>query len=154
MPTIFDTFTLFTDHKPLTHCLLRVSPPWCAQQQRQLSFLSEFTSNLIHLPGSQNLVADALSQPSPSYPLASPLFPVSAIQPLPPVPPIHFFSPPCSPPTILFVWSPSPLEPLLSSVTSPLDLRVIWFQLSSARGFLMLFTTSLTLAFFPPQGWS
>ena len=38
-------FTLFTDHKPLTYSLLRVSPLWSTWQ---LSFISEFTSNLVH----------------------------------------------------------------------------------------------------------
>ena len=56
-------FTLFTDHKPLTHALFRVSPPWSARQQRQLSYISEFTSSIQHLPGSDNIVADALSRP-------------------------------------------------------------------------------------------
>lgn len=59
------TFTLFTDHKPLTHALFRTSPPWSARQQRHLSFLSEFTSSIVHLPGSENCVADSLSRPGP-----------------------------------------------------------------------------------------
>ena len=45
-------FTLFTDHKPLTYALFRVSPPWSARQQCHLSYLPKFTSDLIHLPGS------------------------------------------------------------------------------------------------------
>ena len=57
------SFTLFTDHKPLTFALFRVSPPWSARQQRHLSYLSEFTSDLVHLPGHQKVVADALSGP-------------------------------------------------------------------------------------------
>ena len=57
-------FTFFTDHKPLTHALFRVSPPWFACQQRHLSYLAEFTSSLVHVPGSKNVVADALSRPS------------------------------------------------------------------------------------------
>ena len=75
-------FTLFAIHKPLTGSLFRVSLPWLAQQQRQLSFISKFISNLLHL-GSQNVVADALSHPSPLSPLASLPFPVSTVQPLP-----------------------------------------------------------------------
>ena len=58
-------FTIFTDHKPLTHALFRVSPLWSARQQRHLSYLAEFTSSLVLLPGSENIVADALSRPSP-----------------------------------------------------------------------------------------
>ena len=59
-------FTLFTDHKPLTFALFRVSLPWTARQQRHLSYLFEFTSDIVHLPGLQNVVADALSCPSPA----------------------------------------------------------------------------------------
>ena len=62
---------------------LRFFLPWSARQQRQLSYLSEFTSDLLHLPGFQNLVADALSHPSlnPAPPSFLP-FPVSPLQPL------------------------------------------------------------------------
>ena len=61
-------FILFTDHKPLTHALFRTTPPWSARQQRQLSYISEFTGNIIHLLGVENCVADALSCPSAVYP--------------------------------------------------------------------------------------
>ena len=33
-------FTIFTDHKPLTHALFRVSPLWSPCQQRHLSYLA------------------------------------------------------------------------------------------------------------------
>ena len=59
-------FLLFTDHKPLTFALFRTSPPWSAMQQRRLSFLSEFNCEIYHLPGSENVVADALSRPEPN----------------------------------------------------------------------------------------
>ena len=52
------------DHKPLTHALFRVSPPWSAHQQHHLAYLVEFTSSIVHIPGLENVVADALSQPS------------------------------------------------------------------------------------------
>jgi len=55
-------FTLYTDHRPLTTALHRVSPPWSARQQRQLAYLAEFTSDLQHTPGKENVVADALSR--------------------------------------------------------------------------------------------
>ena len=55
---------MFKDHKPLTFALFRVSPHWSARQQRHLSYLSEFTSDLVHLPGLYNVGADALSCPS------------------------------------------------------------------------------------------
>ena len=59
---------LFTDCKPLTHALLRTTPPWSAPQHRQLSYISEFRSNIIHLPGLENSIADALSNPSAVQP--------------------------------------------------------------------------------------
>ena len=43
--------------------LFRTSPPWSAMQQRRLSFLSEFNCEILHLPGPENVVADALSRP-------------------------------------------------------------------------------------------
>ena len=55
-------FTIFTDHKPLTHALFRVSPPWSACQQCHLSYLAEFTSSMVHVPGPENVVADTLSR--------------------------------------------------------------------------------------------
>ena len=54
-------FTIFMDHKPLTHALFRVSLPWSACQQGHLSYLEEFTSSIVHLSGPENVVADALS---------------------------------------------------------------------------------------------
>ena len=62
---------LFTDNKPLIYALFRTTPPWSALQQRQLSYISEFTSNIIHLPGVENCVADALSCPSGVHPSSS-----------------------------------------------------------------------------------
>ena len=66
------SFTLFTDHKPLTHALFRSSPPWSARQQRHLAFISEFTSDIVHVPGSENSVADALSRPFSPQPVSAP----------------------------------------------------------------------------------
>jgi hypothetical protein len=57
------TFTVFTEHKPLTSALQRVSPPVSARQQRYLSYLAEFSLVLVHTPGAANVVADALSRP-------------------------------------------------------------------------------------------
>ena len=56
-------FHILTDHKPLTFALHRVSEPWSARQTRQLSYLAEFTADLRHVPGVENVVADALSRP-------------------------------------------------------------------------------------------
>ena len=61
-------FQLWTDHKPLCSAINRVSPPWSARQQRHLSYITEFTSNLRHVPGAENIVADALSRPPTTTP--------------------------------------------------------------------------------------
>ena len=58
-------FELWTDHKPLVAALNRVSPLWTPRQQRQLAYIAEFTSNIRHVPGKDNVVADALSRPTP-----------------------------------------------------------------------------------------
>jgi hypothetical protein len=42
----------------------RVSAPWSARQVRQLAYISEFTTDLRHIPGPKNVVADTLSRPS------------------------------------------------------------------------------------------
>ena len=55
-------FVIFTDHKPLTFALNRTSEPWSARQQRHLSAISEFTTNIRHVSGKENVVADALSR--------------------------------------------------------------------------------------------
>ncbi len=57
-------FQLWTDHKPLIFALHRVSPPTSGRQQRHLAFISEYTNQLKYLPGTFNVVADALSRPA------------------------------------------------------------------------------------------
>jgi len=56
-------FHIMTDHKPLVFALHRTSDHWTARQQRQMGFVAEFTADLRHVPGQQNVVADALSRP-------------------------------------------------------------------------------------------
>ncbi len=51
-------FILFTDHKPL----LRSSDPWTPRQCRQLSYIAEHTSDIRHIAGPDNVVADKLSR--------------------------------------------------------------------------------------------
>lgn len=57
-------FVVFTDHKPLTYCMAKISEPWSSRQQRHLSYISEFTTDIRHIAGQDNLAADALSRPS------------------------------------------------------------------------------------------
>ena len=56
-------FQLWTDHKPLLAALQRVSDPWTPRQQRQLAFIAECTSDVLHVPDIENVVADTLSRP-------------------------------------------------------------------------------------------
>ena len=57
-------FTVFTDHKPLTSALSS-STDRSLRHTRHLSFIAEFTSDIQHVAGKMNVVADALSRPSP-----------------------------------------------------------------------------------------
>ncbi|GBM58800.1 hypothetical protein AVEN_179345-1 [Araneus ventricosus] len=59
------SFILFTDHKPLTFAFrqkedkTRESSP---RQLRQLDLIGQFTTDIRHLKGTDNVVADALSR--------------------------------------------------------------------------------------------
>ena len=59
-------FTVFTDDKPLVDAMFKVSDPWTARQQRQLSYISSFTSDIEHISGKDNVVADCLSRTATS----------------------------------------------------------------------------------------
>ena len=54
-------FTAFTDHKPLTNAIDSATER-SPRQTRHLSFISEFTTDLQHVAGKHNVVADALSR--------------------------------------------------------------------------------------------
>ncbi|GFU27539.1 hypothetical protein TNCV_282681 [Trichonephila clavipes] len=53
-------FTVFTDHKPLTYAFRQKSDKCSPRQIRQLDFLSQFTTNIVHILGSDNIAADVL----------------------------------------------------------------------------------------------
>ena len=57
-------FHILSDHKPLTYCLSANSERSSPRQIRQLAYiiLSEFTTDIRHISGSENLPADALSR--------------------------------------------------------------------------------------------
>ncbi|GFW04252.1 hypothetical protein TNCV_2670171 [Trichonephila clavipes] len=57
-------FTMFTDHKPLTYAVRQKSDKCSPRQIRQLDFISQFTTNIVHIPGSDNIAADVLSRVS------------------------------------------------------------------------------------------
>lgn len=50
------------DHKSLTFAMGRSAEPWSARQQRQLCFISKFTTDLWHIASKENPVADSLSR--------------------------------------------------------------------------------------------
>ena len=54
-------FTVFTDHKPLTTALTS-NTERTPRQFRHLDFISQFTSDIQHISGMNNVVADALSR--------------------------------------------------------------------------------------------
>jgi hypothetical protein len=55
--------TIYTNHKPLTFALGKVSEPWTAMHSRQLSYVAKFTTDIRHIPCSENLLTDTLSRP-------------------------------------------------------------------------------------------
>ncbi|GFY14713.1 retrovirus-related Pol polyprotein from transposon 17.6 [Trichonephila clavipes] len=57
-------FTVFTDHKPFTYAFRQTSDKCSPRQIRQLDFISQFTTNIVHIPGSDNIAADVLSRVS------------------------------------------------------------------------------------------
>ena len=56
-------FHILSDHKPLSFALHRMSDPWSARQGRHLSYVAEYTSEIRHVAGVENVVADSLSRP-------------------------------------------------------------------------------------------
>jgi len=59
-------FTFYTEHKPLAYALGKVADGWTAMQCQQLSIVVEFTTDIGHVPGVDNVVADTLYRP-PSH---------------------------------------------------------------------------------------
>ena len=55
-------FHVLTDHKPLTFALNTRSDRYSPRQARHLGYISQFTSNIRHVKGMDNVVADALSR--------------------------------------------------------------------------------------------
>ena len=56
------TFHIYTDHKPLTFAFASSSECWTSRQQRHLSYIAEYTTDVRHVHGRDNAVADALSR--------------------------------------------------------------------------------------------
>ena len=54
-------FTIYTDHMPLTTAIASATDR-SPRQARHLSYIAEFTTDVSHVPGKSNVVADALSR--------------------------------------------------------------------------------------------
>lgn len=55
-------FCILTDHKPLTHAMGTNSSSRLPHEDRYLRYISQFTTDIRHISGVQNTVADALSR--------------------------------------------------------------------------------------------
>ncbi|BHF62670.1 hypothetical protein SprV_0200565500 [Sparganum proliferum] len=56
-------FSVHTDHKPLTYALKAKPDRYSPREFRHLDYISQFTSDIRYVRGSDNVVADALSRP-------------------------------------------------------------------------------------------
>ena len=56
------SFVAYTDHKPLTFAMAKINDPWSPRQQRHLTSISQYTTDIRHIDGKDNCVADALSR--------------------------------------------------------------------------------------------
>ena len=84
-------FTVFTDHRPIVAAIRKKSELKSGRQSRHLATVSEYTTDIQHVSGKENVVADALSRsPTTDPPETSHGFhpesgflsgPINAIQP-------------------------------------------------------------------------
>ena len=55
-------FVIFTDHKPLTFAFSQRRDKCSPRQFNHLDFISQFTTDIRHISGKDNVIADALSR--------------------------------------------------------------------------------------------
>ncbi|UYV84107.1 hypothetical protein LAZ67_X001199 [Cordylochernes scorpioides] len=55
-------FYIFTDHKPLVYAFKQNNEKASPRQQRQLQYISQFSTDIRHISGKENIVADTLSR--------------------------------------------------------------------------------------------
>ena len=55
-------FSIFTDQKPLTSAFFKAKDPISNRQRNELNFISEFCTEVAHVSGLQNILADTLSR--------------------------------------------------------------------------------------------
>jgi len=60
-------FYIMTDHKPLTYCMSKKGIRELNREERQLQYISSFTTKIQHVSGADNVVADALSRRLEEY---------------------------------------------------------------------------------------
>ena len=72
-------FHIFTDHKPLIYAINSLNTQHSLRQARQLDYISQFTTDLRHVHGVQNPVADALSRMQANVFVPSPTVPISEL---------------------------------------------------------------------------
>ena len=58
-------FTVFTDHRPIVSAIKKKTELKTGRQTRQLATISEFTTDIQHVSGKDNIVADTLSRIPP-----------------------------------------------------------------------------------------
>jgi cleavage and polyadenylation specificity factor subunit 1 len=56
-------FTIVTDHKALTHLFTTKKRGKIERRSRFAEYIAQFSTNIVHIAGSSNLVADAMSRP-------------------------------------------------------------------------------------------
>ena len=56
------TFILYTDHKPLIYALAQNPEKATPRQARYIDFIAQFTSDIRHISGKNNIIADAFSR--------------------------------------------------------------------------------------------
>jgi cleavage and polyadenylation specificity factor subunit 1 len=55
-------FTIFTEHKPITYAFQQKRDKCSPRQFNHLDFVAQFTTDIRHISGQDNIVADALSR--------------------------------------------------------------------------------------------
>ncbi|GBP25929.1 hypothetical protein EVAR_81814_1 [Eumeta japonica] len=55
-------FVIYTDHKPLCHAFKTRKDKCSPRQYRHLDFISQFSTDIRHISGRDNVVADTLSR--------------------------------------------------------------------------------------------
>jgi len=56
------SFTIYCDHKPLTFAYKQRNEKACPRQLRHLQFISQFSTDIRHIKGADNIIADTLSR--------------------------------------------------------------------------------------------